>query len=737
MAQKSKFIIQPFKHNVQMDEEYANRTWQTLHEAIREIHRQNASGLSFEELYRNAYNMVLHKFGDKLYNGLSDTITRHLQAVAGQVADSNDELFLPELKDKWDKHKLSSIMIRDILMYMDRTYVAAQKKTPVYERGLQIFRDEVCRNARIKDRLLHMLLDLVQRERTGEMIERGLLKTITSMLVELGRDVYARDFESPFLSASATFYQAESQEYIAQNSAADYIKKAEQRLQEEADRVAHYLDASTEAKIREVAERELIGRHMRTIAEMEHSGVVAMIEDNKLDDLKRAYELFKRVTQPTSGLTVIREIMAAHVRARGTELVSDEERNRDPVAYVTGLLALRDKYEAVIKEAFSDDKQFKNALNKAFEHFVNLNSHSPEFISLFVDEQLRKGMKTTSEEEVEGTLDKVVMLFRYLHEKDVFEKYYKQHLAKRLLGQRSVSDDAERQMITKLKTECGYQYTSKLEGMFTDMKISADTQEVFLDNLRKDNGGSSKVDGIELSVHVLTTGFWPTQLGTKCILPPQIVRCCETFKAHYLRQYSGRRLQWQANMGSADLKATFGSRRYEINVSTYLMCILLQFNDCDSKSYADIAQATEIPSPELKRALQSLACAKFKILNKEPKGRDVDDGDVFEYNGDFSAKHLRFKVGTVTASKENDVEKQETRAKVDEDRKPQIDAALVRVMKSRKEMEHNSLIAEVTSQLQSRFMPHPNVIKKRIESLIEREFLERDKDNWRRYKYLA
>ena len=266
MAQKSKFIIKPFQHNVQMDEEYANRTWQTLHEAIREIHRQNASGLSFEELYRNAYNMVLHKFGDKLYNGLSDTITRHLQAVAGQVADSNDERFLPELKDKWDKHKLSSIMIRDILMYMDRTYVASQKKTPVYERGLQIFRDEVCRNARIKDRLLHMLLDLVQRERTGEMIERGLLKTITSMLVELGRDVYTRDFESPFLSASATFYQAESQEYIAQNSAADYIKKAEQRLQEEADRVAHYLDAATEARIREVAERELIGRHMRTIA---------------------------------------------------------------------------------------------------------------------------------------------------------------------------------------------------------------------------------------------------------------------------------------------------------------------------------------------------------------------------------------------------------------------------------------------------------------------------------------
>jgi hypothetical protein len=54
----------------------------------------------------------------------------------------------------------------------------------------------------------------------------------------------------------------------------------------------------------------------------------------------------------------------------------------------------------------------------------------------------------------------------------VFEKYYKQHLAKRLLSGRTVSDDAERGMLVKLKTECGYQFTSKLESMFTDIKTS-------------------------------------------------------------------------------------------------------------------------------------------------------------------------------------------------------------------------------------------------------------------------
>ena len=52
-----------------------------------------------------------------------------------------------------------------------------------------------------------------------------------------------------------------------------------------------------------------------------------------------------------------------------------------------------------------------------------------------------------------GSLVQVMMLFRYLQEKDVFEKYYKQHLAKRLLSGRTVSDDAERSLLVKLKTE--------------------------------------------------------------------------------------------------------------------------------------------------------------------------------------------------------------------------------------------------------------------------------------------
>lgn len=80
-------------------------------------------------------------------------------------------------------------------------------------------------------------------------------------------------------------------------------------------------------------------------------------------------------------------------------------------------------------------------------------------------------------------MDKIITVFRYITEKDAFERYYKNHLAKRLLLGRSVSDDAERGMLAKLKVECGYQFTQKLEGMFHDMKLSADTMQAYRKHL--------------------------------------------------------------------------------------------------------------------------------------------------------------------------------------------------------------------------------------------------------------
>lgn len=735
-AKKPKITIKPLRQVV-MDPAYAQKTWKLLKGAIHEIHKQNASGLSFEELYRNAYNMVLHKHGEILYSGLREVVNDHLKGIASTVASSIEDNFLPELRKSWSDHKTSMLMIRDILMYMDRVYVVHNNVPTVYDLGLALFRDNIARNPRIKDRLCNTLLDLIRRERSAEVIDRGLVNAITHMLIDLGinsRSVYEEDFEKPFLDTSANFYRLESQEFIASNSCSEYMKKIEIRLREEQARVNHYLDPTTDPKIREVAERELISVHMKSLLEMENSGLISMLRDDKIDDLKRMYSLFSRVS---GGLAMMRDMMSNDVKEIGKAIVTDEEKAKEQGTYVQSLLDLKDKYDKLLAAAFNNDKTFQHSLNQAFEYFINLNQKSPEFISLFIDEKLKKGLKGVSDEEVEIVLDKVMVLFRFIQEKDVFEKYYKQHLAKRLLLGRSVSDDAERNMIAKLKTECGYQFTSKLEGMFTDMKLSSDAMEGFKGYLANlgDGTGSTPLGGIDLSVYVLTTGFWPTQTPTKCNLPNEIIQCCEVFKKYYLSNHNGRRLTWQTNMGTAEIKAHFPSRKHELIVSTYQMVILLLFNDSAKISFKDITDATGIPAAELKRNLTALS-TKNKILDKEPATPKIEETDTFFFNTKFKSKMVRVKVMAL-AQKETPVEEKETRLKVDEDRKHQIEAAIVRIMKARKTMDHTNLVTEVTKQLSARFMPNPLVVKKRIESLIEREYLERSKTDRKVYHYLA
>ncbi|XVE53253.1 hypothetical protein DITRI_Ditri02bG0189200 [Diplodiscus trichospermus] len=727
---KRNFHIEAFKHRVVVDPKYADKTWSILEHAIHEIYNHNASGLSFEELYRNAYNMVLHKFGEKLYSGLVTTMTAHLKEISKSIEAAQGDLFLDELNRKWNDHNKALQMIRDILMYMDRTYIPNTHKTPVHELGLNLWRDNIVHSGKIQSRLLSTLLELVHRERTAEVIDRGLMRNIIKMLMDLGSSVYQEDFEKPFLEVSAEFYKGESQKFIECCDCGDYLKKAEIRLNEEIERVTHYLDVKSEAKITNVVEKEMIANHMMRLVHMENSGLVNMLLDDKYEDLGRMYNLFKRVP---NGLSTIRDVMTSHLRETGKQLVTDAERLKDPVEFVQRLLDEKDKYDNIIGQAFSNDKTFQNALNSSFEYFINLNPRSPEFISLFVDDKLRKGLKGVSEEDVEIILDKVMMLFRYLQEKDIFEKYYKQHLAKRLLSGKTVSDDAERSLIVKLKTECGYQFTSKLEGMFTDMKTSQDTMQGFYAS------HPELTDGPTLVVQVLTTGSWPTQPAITCNLPAEMSALCEKFRSYYLGTHTGRRLSWQTNMGTADIKAIFGKgQKHELNVSTYQMCVLMLFNSADRLSYREIEQATGIPASDLKRCLQSMACVKGKnVLRKEPMSKDIGEDDAFFVNDKFTSKFYKVKIGTVAAQKESEPEKQETRQRVEEDRKPQIEAAIVRIMKSRRVLDHNNIIAEVTKQLQSRFLANPTEIKKRIESLIERDFLERDNNDRKLYRYLA
>lgn len=816
-----------------MDEKYVENIWHLLKAAIQEIQRKNNSGLSFEELYRNAYTMVLHKHGERLYSGLKEVVTQHLESkVRNDVLAALNNHFLQTLNATWSDHQTSMVMIRDILMYMDRVYVQQNNCENVYNLGLMLFRDKVVRYGGIGNHLRTTLLDMIMKERKGERIDRLAVKNACQMLMLLGietRNVYEEDFETHFLRQSADFYRSESQKFLMENSASIYIRQVEQRINEEAERATHYLDESTENRIVEVVEEELIKKHMKTIVEMENSGVVHMLSNRKTDDLACMYKLFGRVTD---GHRTMADCVSQHLRAQGKALVSaancssgnnvDADGNpiagpssaagvnpptaggvgQNAISYVQNLLDLKDRYDNFLTASFNNDKYFKQVISSDFEHFLNLNKRSPEYLSLFIDDKLKKGVKGLSDAEVESVLDKSMILFRFLQEKDAFEEYYKRHLARRLLNQKSASDDSEKMMISKLKSECGCQFTSKLEGMFKDMTLSNTVQEEFKTHL---NNTNKNLKGVDLTVRVLTTGYWPGQNAPPSITLPRIPQdAFDVFKNFYLAKHSGRVLTLQPSVGTADLNALFfgtlnksknsdagamqntisfagndneassnanglmavasssssssslgaitqssggvgmqlssQGRKHILCVTTYQMCILLLFNLREKLTYEEIKEETSIPDRELTRALQPLAIGKTtqRILVKTPKTKEIGPDHVFQVNEAFTSNLHRVKIQQASARQgETEPERNETKRKVDEDRKHEIEACVVRIMKSRKQLNHNQLVSEVVEQLNKRFQPSPVIIKKRIEGLIEREYIKRADHDRKLYVYLA
>lgn len=160
-----------------MDEKYVESIWTLLKSAIQEIQKKNNSGLSFEELYRNAYTMVLHKYGERLYTGLKEVVTQHLEnKVREDVLRSLHNNFLQTLNLAWNDHQTSMVMIRDILMYMDRVYVQQNDVDNVYNLGLIIFRDQV---------ILKKCFNLCCLTRNLEVLKFYCNKT-TSLLYDYG-----------------------------------------------------------------------------------------------------------------------------------------------------------------------------------------------------------------------------------------------------------------------------------------------------------------------------------------------------------------------------------------------------------------------------------------------------------------------------------------------------------------------------------------------------------------------
>ncbi|KAK3319257.1 Cullin [Apodospora peruviana] len=696
------------------------------------------SNISTGQSHRGA-----HLLGEDLYKKLTEYLTAHLKQLVVESRAHTDEALLAFYIREWHRYTVAAKYIHHLFRYLNRHWVKREmdegKKQvyDVYTLHLVRWRDVLF--AEVSGKVMDAVLKLVEKQRNGETIEYNQIKQVVDSFVSLGLDegdstkitldVYRFHFERPFLDATKAFYQNESKQFVAENSVVEYMKKAEARLDEEEERVKMYLHPDIGIPLKKACNQVLIAEHSAILRDE----FQVLLDNDREEDMARMYSLLSRIPD---GLEPLRAKFEAHVRKAGLAAVAKVASDVDklePKVYVDALLEIHTQYQGLVKRAFTDEPEFTRSLDNACREFVNRNdvcksgtNKSPELLAKYTDILLRKSSTGVEEAELENTLTQIMTVFKYIEDKDVFQKYYARMLARRLVHSNSSSDDAETSMISKLKEACGFEYTNKLQRMFQDMQISKDLNAGFKEHVAALSGPK----GLDSSYSILGTGFWPLTAPNTTFDPPaEIDKDCQLFSRFYRNKHEGRKLTWLWQLCKGEVKATYiknAKMPYTFQVSIYQMAVLLLFNEKDKITYEEIASTTQLNNEALDPSLNILL--KAKVLNVSPEGAKPGPNATFGLNYDFKNKKFRVNLN-VGMKSETKQEEAETNKTIEEDRKLLLQSAIVRIMKARKRMKHQQLVSETINQIRQRFVPKVSDIKKCIEILLDKEYLERLDDD--------
>lgn len=746
-----------------------------------------------------------------LYQRLKTLLQRHVQTLRRAIAAGDAQTLLIDYHNHWSTYKSAAEYLDKLFNYLNTQHLKKIKKPmqqdvnseSVCQPGLEVrdlclylWNHEMIEP--LKQRLVDLLMQEIENDRKGNDVNQTTISGVVHSLAEVEQykkddtlELYRDAFEKPFLKSTGDYYRVEAERYRSEMNCSDYMKKVLQIIDLETLRCTKFIHISSQDKVISEIRARMVADHSKFLhAESEH-----MVASDCWQDLQAMYRLLKPIE---GGLKTLIQQVQTRITQMGLEAIKQVTNSENPPkAFVESFIQVYKKHSVLIQTTFNSDQLFVGALDKACSAIINFRLNpqqpcrSPELLAKYCDGLLRKPAASVtssgaainrglSESELDEKLSLSIIVFKYIDDKDIFQKFYSKNMARRLIFSQLASMEAEESMINKLKQVCGYEFIAKLHRMFTDIGVSNELRESFNQDLRKNQVQL----GMNFSIYVLQAGSWPLGQSpvTSFKMPEILSNSVKAFEKYYYSRFNGRVLTWLYHHCTADLKLCYTQKRqYTVSMQTFHAAILLLFETEDELSYETIAKVTLLSDDQLNKHLQGLIESKILIISSPATDAEMSNQmDVqnepyrdksttntasqctsaslytqedtslcvfkpatrIRLNTNFTSKRTKFKISVIQRDTNyqqlrEQSESEQTHSSIDEDRKLYMQAAIVRVMKSRKTAKHNQLIQEVIELTKNHFTPSVPMIKKCIEILIEKQYLERKINAADEYKYVA
>lgn len=728
-------------------------TWSVLQKTVEGVITLGyVSRATWNDRFSDVYSLCVaypEPLADKLYTETKNYLDEHVKSLHKSVLQQGEGDLLTNYFNAWIKYSQGINYLHRLYLYLNQQHIRKQKlsdadyiygsvpqdvqeQMEIGELGLEMWKWNMIEP--LKERLLELLLDGIHKDRLGSSQNNDIIRGVIQSFVSVQEfkkkgnlELYEELFEKPFLEASGEHYKCEAARLLQECDVSQYMEKVTKKLEDETLRSHRFLHYSSHSKVRQRCEQHMVADHLNFL----HGECKPMVTQERRRDLANMYPLLRSVN---NGVNVLITHVMEHIKQQGLEAVTELRGDNVHTQFVESMLGVHKKYKELIAEVFSGDQNFMGALDKACSSVINFRQSkqmckSPELLARYCDMLLKKSSKGMSECEIEDRLTHSITIFKYIDDKDVFQKFYSRMLAKRLIQQLSQSMDAEEAMINRLKQACGYEFTNKLHRMFTDMSVSSDLNNKFNAYIKQENIEL----GINFTISVLQAGAWP--LGQVAItpfaVPQELEKSVQKFENFYHNHFNGRKLTWLHHLCQGELKLGYLKKTYIFTMQTFQMAVMLLFEKSDSLTCAEIQETLQLNADQFAKHISSLVDCKLLTASSE----NLVGPTVLSLNMDYSNKRTRLRISTAL-QKETPQEMEQTVTSVDEDRKLYLQAKIVRIMKSRKVLRHNALIQEVFSQSKS-FAPAISMIKKCIEALIDKQYIERTPNSADEYSYVA